>query len=72
MKALVTLSAVTALTGCDGGEPMTMRDQCLRQQIFLQCLVDRYPDRQPTVYTEWDEAINACNNVSNQRSDLGD
>ena len=66
--AIVVL--MVALTGCVGGPspPPTQINQCLRTDLFKQCMAElpRGPDH--THYNDWDEVVEECNEVSAQQS----
>jgi hypothetical protein len=63
MKALLILLAITALTGCDQTQTV-MRDQCLRQQIFMQCMAALPAGPKATMYNDWDEVVGACESTA--------
>jgi hypothetical protein len=57
------------LSACDGGPPdPTQPDQCLRREIFMQCLgtVPKGPDS--TKYNDWDEVVSECENAAYYQS----
>jgi hypothetical protein len=69
MKALLILLAITALTGCEQvQEPRVMRDQCMRQQIFLQCMAALPAGPQTTMYNDWDEVVSECESAAAYQS----
>lgn len=69
-KALIGASLLTAgLGGC--GEPSpraTMRDQCLRQSIFLQCLAALPAGPKATMYNDWDEVVSSCESAASYQA----
>lgn len=60
MKKIIVLALVILLAGC--GEPggYTTTDQCLRVELFQQCLAKIPPGPAETVYNDWDEVVESC------------
>ncbi len=60
--ALIGASMLTAvLAGCGDPSPNSMmRDQCKRQQIFLQCMAALPAGPEATMYNDWAEVVEAC------------
>ena len=50
------------LVGCT--QPSSGVDQCMRRELFIQCLkyIPKGPDS--TKYNDWDEVIKECQNAS--------
>jgi hypothetical protein len=64
--ALIGASMLTAmLGGCGEPGPNTMlRDQCLRQQIFLQCMAALPAGPTAAHYNDWAEVVDSCESVA--------
>lgn len=60
MKPIIILAALM-LVGCDK-PPQSMRevDQCLRREIFMQCLAAVPKGPESTRYNDWDEVVSQC------------
>jgi hypothetical protein len=65
------LAAAMLLVACDNKpwEPTNGPDQCLRREIFQQCLaaLPKGPDRTGTS-SDWDEVVGACENAAYYQS----
>ena len=61
MKKLLLVAALVVLAGCDV-QPRTnwQTDQKLRQQLFTQCLSSVPAGPSTTVYNDWAEVVEAC------------
>lgn len=69
-KSLIGLSLLTAvLCGCAQEERKIISDQCLRQELFQQCM-KAVPAGPRTVGTsnDWDEVVSECGNQSRYMS----
>lgn len=64
--ALIGASILTAvLGGCGEPSPNSMmRDQCKRQQIFLQCMAALPEGPKATMYNDWAEVVEACESAA--------
>ncbi|WEM34480.1 hypothetical protein [Xanthomonas phage X1] len=74
-KFLIALMLVLSLGGCVSREEYiaeqeskTTNDQCLRNQIFQQCLATIPPGPQKTVYNDWNEVVSECSSVAYYQS----
>jgi hypothetical protein len=59
MKALLVAASAVILVGCDGStypEP----DQCMRVQLFQQCMGALPAGPQSTHYNDWNEVVHEC------------
>lgn len=65
-KALATLALAFTLTACGQQpvEPVWAIDQCLRVQLFQQCMASLPAGPVSTQYNDWDEVVGQCNDVS--------
>ncbi len=61
MKKLIIIAAV-ALTACSDNPTMT--DQCMRVQLFQECMKALPAGPQDTKYNDWDEVVAKCDQVS--------
>lgn len=70
---IITISALLVsaflLSGCNQ-EPNNGPDQCLRQEIFKQCLVNapKGPTHLAAAGNDWDEFISQCDSASYYQS----
>jgi len=60
MKAAVLILCAAALAGCDAPKQDWGADQCLRAELFQQCLKALPAGPQSTQYNDWDEVVSAC------------
>jgi hypothetical protein len=61
--ALVVCSA-TLLAACEPGPNDATPDQCLRAELFQQCMKALPAGPQATKYNDWDEVIVSCERVA--------
>ena len=65
MKYIILMLAVT-LSACDNGtinvlpDKVVITDQCLRREIFKECLTVVPAGPLATKYNDWDEVITEC------------
>ena len=65
MKYIILMLAVT-LSACDNGtinvlpDKVVITDQCLRREIFKECLTVVPPGPLAAKYNDWDEVIIEC------------
>lgn len=70
---IMTISALLVsaflLSGCNQ-EPNNGPDQCLRQEIFKQCVanIPKGPTHLTATGNDWDEVISACQSASYYQS----
>lgn len=64
MKMLVSLLVVVLLAGCSAGPNSQVVDQCIRQQLFQQCMSELPAGPVVTHYNDWDDVVNACNTTA--------
>ena len=61
-------SLLTAgLGGCSGVGPPTP-DQCMRREIFMQCMNALPAGPTATMYNDWDEVVQQCDSVAHYQS----
>lgn len=51
------------LAGCDGKPIITpdpMPDQCMRREIFQECMKNLPVGPQATKYNDWDDVVDSC------------
>jgi hypothetical protein len=62
MKRITIAGLAAALAGCSQSitEPSYEPDQCLRAQLFQQCLATVPKGPEATRYNDWDEVVEAC------------
>lgn len=67
MKAIFVIPFLFLLAACNT-ENQTQADQCLRVDLFKQCmaLLPKGPDK--TVYNDWDEVVAECGSQSYYQS----
>jgi hypothetical protein len=59
-RAVLALAvAALALVGC-AQQDTAVIDQCLRREIFAQCLSAVPPGPQDTKYNDWSEVVSEC------------
>jgi hypothetical protein len=69
MRKLILLAALVLLvTGCTGPIDNTINDQCLRREIFQQCMVNVPKGPNSTVYNDWAEVVNECEDAAMYQS----
>jgi len=61
---------VLILAGCDTSvtEPLYSHDQCLRREIFNQCLANVPKGPQATVRDSWASVVDECDSAANHIS----
>lgn len=62
MKIFIIISLVFLVCGCSEKPTDTVVDQCLRQQIFSECLKTVPPGPTTTKYNDWDDVVDSCGN----------
>lgn len=72
MKTLFTLIFVLCsmmFAGCNG-TPATTNDQCLRTEIFKQCMssLPKGPTNLTAAGNDWDEVVDSCARAANWQS----
>lgn len=67
MIRAAAIAAVVVLAGCDAPR-LPQPDQELRAKIFKECLsaIPKGPER--TVYNDWSEVVEACENAAYYQS----
>lgn len=60
----VLCAVVSALTGCTTREEMPINDQCMRNELFQQCMASLPAGPISTKYNDWDEVVEACQSVA--------
>lgn len=59
-----------ALSGCGENvlpEP-SKSDQCMRREIFLQCMASLPKGPEKTTYNDWDEVVESCEKAAWKQS----
>lgn len=75
MKKLLRVAALMAgaslftvvLGGCTEPDPQRV-DQCMRREIFQQCMKALPVGPKTTMYNDWDEVVKECENVAYYQS----
>ncbi len=65
--ALVVCS-VTLLAACEPSPDAATSDQCLRAELFQQCMKALPAGPQVTKYNDWNEVVNACESATYYQS----
>lgn len=67
---LVLLAILIVLAGCDvkTAEPETVLDQCLRAEIFKQCLAQVPKGPVSTVENPWHKVVEECESAAYHQS----
>ena len=60
-------SLLTAGLGGCSPDPRTV-DQCMRQEIFQQCMKALPAGPKATMYNDWDEVVGQCDSVAHYQS----
>lgn len=68
MKLLTVIPIALLITGCDYPERSWGPDQCLRQELFKQCLAALPAGPVSTEYNDWDEVVSKCETSSYYQS----
>lgn len=71
MKLITAASLIClfVLTGC-GADRANQPDQCLRQEIFKQCMASlpKGPQSITAAGNDWDEVVKSCDNAAYSQS----
>lgn len=59
-----SLLIAALVVGCDQSAP----DQCVRREIFLQCMGALPAGPQATKYNDWDDVVSTCDSVAHYQS----
>lgn len=57
--SIIYCIAIVSLAGC-GPVDSTEADQCMRREIFFQCLSSIPKGPEKTVTNDWDEVVSEC------------
>ena len=68
MSRFALILAAAALAGCEAPEVITGPDQCLRADLFKQCMTTLPAGPQSTKYNDWDEVVAQCQNAAYYQS----
>lgn len=60
------LAAMFLVTGCSDNPQMA--DQCMRREIFQQCMKALPAGPKATMYNDWDEVVSQCDSVAHYQS----
>ena len=60
----ILLTALLLLAGCTEPSEMMQHDQCLRREIFMQCLAAVPKGPNSTVRDSWADVVNECENAA--------
>jgi hypothetical protein len=63
MRTPLIIVAAVALSACDVN-PQSVVDQCLRPQLFEQCMRALPAGPVATHYNDWDEVVDSCRDYS--------
>jgi len=65
---LLLACGVILMAGCTYDDPPEKRqwaiDQCVRAELFKQCMTLLPAGPQSTKYNDWDDVVESCNDVS--------
>jgi hypothetical protein len=66
----ILLAACAALAGCEfqAAGPTYEPDQCLRAQLFQQCLATVPKGPEAARYNDWDEVVSQCESAAYHQS----
>lgn len=66
-KLMLVMVAVPALlAGCGVGKSLI--DQCMRREIFQQCMAALPAGPKSTMYNDWDEVVDQCDSTARFQS----
>jgi hypothetical protein len=65
---LLTVLLVLLLTACEQSEPTTVLDQCLRADLFKQCLAQVPKGPVSTVENPWHKVVDECESAAYRQS----
>lgn len=74
IKKIAIVFCIIAISGCSGreknaNESLYVRDNCLRNKVFMECLKSVPKGPTHTVASnDWDEAIEACESAAYYQS----
>jgi hypothetical protein len=51
------------MAGCDSATQI-VTDQCLRAELFKQCMASLPPGPVQSHYSDWDEVVDSCENAA--------
>lgn len=68
MKLPLTLCLTFLLTACFSDDTHTRVDQCKRIELFQQCLAAIPKGPEKTVYNDWSEVVESCDDISHRQS----
>lgn len=65
MKTILAATLVAlSLSACGGSPSHNATDQCLRVQLFQQCMASLPAGPVATQYNDWDEVVGKCDSVA--------
>ena len=67
-KIVLVLCSATLLAACEPGPNDATPDQCLRTELFQQCMKALPAGPQATKYNDWDEVVRACDSAAYYQS----
>lgn len=67
MKYATLILAAILLVGCQSNE-LSVVDQCMRREIFQQCMKALPAGPQTTKYNDWGEVVSQCESVAYYQS----
>jgi hypothetical protein len=68
MRALIAAAMLAAITGCQVQPPSPVVDQCMRREIFQECMQSLPAGPTSTRYNDWDEVVDSCESTAHYQS----
>ena len=65
---LCALSSIMLLAACQPSPDTSTPDQCIRAELFQQCMKALPSGPQFTRYNDWDEVVNSCERAAYSQS----
>ena len=64
MKSVLWVVVLLSLSACGRPADVTVVDQCLRAELFKQCMASLPQGPVSTKYNDWDEVVDSCESAS--------
>ena len=64
MKLITAILLCLLMLGCAKPEEISAHDQCLRVELFQQCMASLPAGPVATKYNDWDEVVAQCERVA--------
>lgn len=68
MKTLILSLVLVGVVGCEPMPPKTQSDQCMRAELFKQCMKELPAGPLATHYNDWDEVVAQCDQTAYYQS----